>query len=554
MNTAGKGLTICLLLNGAVFAADSRSVAATAAGHPNIIVYYADDISARELPIYGSSVWTDPQREDTSDPALRAQTPVLDQLATEGCWIKTAWAACVCNPSRAMMMSGRYGYQTKWWNNKDKGLGPDENGTLGTWPVYQSSPLLLGHIAQQSGYGTYWAGKTQMAGRWEKHGFDEGCFTPGNLEHKDNPFADFKHEYKKVDGKRIPVCADTGKPCDTYLQHSWYWYPHVKLMNHPSAKEPIAWWPNTPKSIKEFGLHTYGPDVELDFAFDFMDRKQKEGKPFFVYHTTHLGHAAWDWFSPEENGQSWVGTPVIKWDGKKYTRKEPYITGDKGVYDTHGTVTEPGMHSQINYIDYQLWQYRQKLEEMGLADNTVIIFAADNGTGGYGKNIGEKQKGCHIPMIIYAPGMTKHGEQDVLASVADVLPTIADLIGFQIPEDYKVDGESLKPFLFTDKQEHRDWIYAQRGPEQLIRGKKVLKDGRDKWWDVSTHHDDLISFDEIKNWGAVSEAHREEREKLIEILPQFDTYYDEFNAPDIPMQEKQKHPRYSRKSKDQKVY
>lgn len=303
---------------------------------------------------------------------------------------------------------------------------------------------------------------------------------------------------------------------------------------------------------KTFGLNTYGPDVELSFSFDFMDRKHKEGKPFFIYHTTHLGHDAFNWFNPDDDS-SWPGTPKIKWDGKKYTRSEPNVTGDNGVYDTHNSITESGIHNHINYIDYQIWQYQQKLKEMGVADNTVIIVCADNGTGGYGKNSGEKQKGCHIPMIIYAPGMKKHGKQDVLMSVADVLPTIADLVGFKIPADYKIDGESVVPFLFTDKPKHRDWIYTQRGPEQIIRGTKVLKDGRDKWWNVAEDPSDLISFSEIKSWGAVSESHREEREKLITKLPQFDSYYDEYNAPGVD-KDPGKRPGYSRKSKDQKVY
>ena len=42
------------------------------------------------------------------------------------------------------------------------------------------------------------------------------------------------------------------------------------------------WWPNTPESKKRFGLNTYGPDVELEFVFDFMDRKHAEGKPFIL--------------------------------------------------------------------------------------------------------------------------------------------------------------------------------------------------------------------------------------------------------------------------------
>ncbi|MBK1876974.1 sulfatase-like hydrolase/transferase [Pelagicoccus mobilis] len=527
------------------------AVAATlkAADKPNIIIYYADDISAREFPIYGSKVWTDPMREDTTDPIYRAKTPVMDRLAEQGVWIKTAWAACVCNPSRAMMMSGRYAYIHKWWNNKDKGVSIDDRGKMGTWPVYESSPLLLGHVAQKAGYGTYWAGKTQMAGEYAKHGFDEGCFTPGGLSDQDNPYTDFKHEYQKINGEKTLINVDTGKVADTYWQHGWYWYPHVKLMNHPTDAGKTVWWPNTKKSRKEFGLHTYGPDVEMEFTLDFMERKHEEGKPFLIYHTTHLGHDAFNWFDPESKSK-WPGTPIVRWDGEKYKRIQPRITGDEGNYNTHGTVTPSGIHNHVNYIDYQIWQYQQKLEEMGEADNTVIIICADNGTSGYGKNSGEKQKGCHIPMIIYAPGMKKQGEQDVLMSVADIMPTVAELVGFEIPKDYAVDGESVVPFLFSDKPEHRQWIYAHRGPEQLIRGQKVLKDGRDKWWNVAESPDDLISFSEIKNWNSVLETHREEREELLEILPEFDLYYDEHEAPGVPSQlGKKKFPRYARKTK-----
>lgn len=521
---------------------------------PNIILYFADDISPREVPTYGSTVWSSPQAEDTSDPKYRAVTPALDKLAEEGCLITTAWASTVCNPSRAMMMAGRYGYITKWWNNKDKGLGPDENGKIGTWPIYQSSPLLIGHVAQKAGYGTMWSGKTQVAGSWERHGFDEGCFTPGSLSNTDNPYTDFKHENVIINGEKVLINSDTGKPVTTYWQHGWYWYPHVKLMNHPSAPGETVWWPNTRKSKKEFSVNTYGPDVELEFALEFIERKHAEKQPFFVYHTSHLGHDAYNWLDPEAKvwGKSkWPGTPVVKWDGKKYNRTEPNITGDKGVYDTHGTVTPPGIHHHVNYIDYQMWLYRNKLEELGIADNTVIIFCADNGTSGYGKASGLIQKGCHIPMIIYAPGMTKHGKQDVLMSVADILPTIADLVGYEIPADYKIDGESMVPFLYTDKPEHREWIYTQRGPEQLIRGSKVLKDGRGKWFDVSQPVADLISFAEIKDWNDVLEVHREEREKLVKLLPQYDLYFDEHGAPGVKEVANDRAPKYFRTSKDQ---
>jgi arylsulfatase A-like enzyme len=126
-----------------------------AAEKPNIILVYADDISARELPIYGSSVWSKPDKGDTTDEAFRAKTPVLDQMAAEGCWGETAWASVVCSPSRAMMMTGRYAHLHKWWHNSHKGRYIDEQGKVAPWPFYLSCPQLMGHFAQAGGYGTY---------------------------------------------------------------------------------------------------------------------------------------------------------------------------------------------------------------------------------------------------------------------------------------------------------------------------------------------------------------------------------------------------------------
>jgi arylsulfatase A-like enzyme len=148
-------------------------------------------------------------------------------------------------------------------------------------------------------------------------------------------------------------------------------------------------------------------------------------------------------------------------------------------------VTGTGIHTHINYLDYQMWLYQNKLDEMGIADNTVVIFCADNGTGGYGKNSSDRQKGVRVPLIIYALGMSKHGKQDVLVNMSDILPTVAELAGVEIPSDYEVNGESLMPSLMTEQTEHRDWIYGYSRGEQIIRGDKVMKDGKDKWWDVS---------------------------------------------------------------------
>ena len=181
---------------------------------------------------------------------LRAQTPALDQMAAEGCWVETAWASVVCSPSRAMMMTGRYAHLHKWWNNKDKGRYLDAKGKAVTWPLYESSPRLIGHVAQQAGYATYWAGKTQMAGDLREFGFDQGCFTPGELADTDNPYTDFKMYEKKVDGKKQLFNADTDQPIDSYLQHGWYWNPHVRLDESCRQSSTVSSGGPTPQSHK----------------------------------------------------------------------------------------------------------------------------------------------------------------------------------------------------------------------------------------------------------------------------------------------------------------
>ncbi|EWH10732.1 sulfatase [Catenovulum agarivorans DS-2] len=499
---------------------------------PNIILIYADDISAREFAMYQSSKWSGFRGKTTDDKAKLADIPVMSQMAEQGVFVETAWAATVCSPSRAMMMTGRYASLHKWWHNKDYGQVTDENGKKRPTRLYETSPLQIGHIAQQAGYKTIWAGKTQMGHSTDHsvYGFDEGVFTPGTNYPELSEHTTFGVHARKVNGQRELFNVDSGKKIQgrSYVQQGWYWKPNVQLMNHPSAKSSLEYWPNTPESIANYGVNTYGPDVELDFIFDFIDRQHAQDKPFFVYHTTHLGHDAFDFLQPESKDK-WPGTPIVNWDGEKYTRVQPNITGEKGQYQLNGTVTEPGIHTHIEYLDYQVWLYQQKLQKMGIENDTIFIITADNGTSGYGKHIHVKQQGTHVPFIVYAPGqqLTKQGKQSILLSIADVLPTLADIMGQPIPEDYEIHGKSLWPYLTTDSNKHRDWIYAYKQDMTLIRGFNLMKDGNNDWWDVSSTPKDLTSFTSINDWSQVSDKHKQERDLLNDILPRFDVYHSE---------------------------
>lgn len=508
----------------AALTASITSLPAISAQKPNVILIYADDISPREFPMYESNVWSGNNGNSTTDQTKLAATPVLNRLARQGVMIETAWATTICSPSRAMMMTGRYAHLNKWWNNGDFGR---RNGSI--IPFYQSSPKTIGRIAKEAGYSTIWAGKTQMkSADLTRFSFDEGVFTPGvaalNAAGLNfNNSSDFIISNRN--GRRVN--QDTGRPVDSFKQNSWYWYPSVVLMNHPSSSSTFAQWPNTAASRANYNVNTYGPDVELDFILDFMERKHRRNKPFFVYHTTHLGHDAFDFIRPNSNN-SWPGTPVINWNGRKYTRRMPNITGDNGRYNTRNTVTENGIHTHVEYLDYQVWQYLKKIKQLGIENDTIIIFASDNGTKGYGKGKTEKQRGVHVPLVIYAPGinMTKRGKQPVLASMVDILPTLADIMGVNLPRNYQIQGESLIPFLTTSRNTHRDHLYSYKGERQFIRGTKVMRDGRGNWWNVARNATpaDMDSFDQITNWSRVPASYRNERDRLQQILNRFDLY------------------------------
>lgn len=532
-----SGCSTLLALGGLLTACSASAFyaeASTGSSKPNVVIIFADDISPRELPIYGSTVWSKPGGLDTSDPKYRARTPVLDNLATEGCYFETVWGATVCMPSRAMIMTGRYATRTKWWDNRDFGQVETVQGKR-TWYLFESSPITMGQVAMMGGYGSVWAGKTQMqvwGEELQRFGFDEGVPTAGDESDIRQVTNSFRTIVVDHNGKPTVKNLDSGKLAPGYPlpRRSNAWKPHITVMNEKGKKVGVAWQTKNPKTGKAYGLNDYGPDVEQEYCLDFMERKHTEGKPFFVYHTTHLGHGAFDWFHPD-SGNKFPGTPIIEWKNGRYGRTVPNITGSNGVYDTHGTVTGSGLHRHVSYCDYLMWRYVEKAKELGVYGNTVFIFAADNGSYKFGKGRVDQQRGVHVPLVINAPGMTKQGCQKILVSLTDILPTLADIMGVKIPGNYPIDGKSLWPYLTTNESKHHRWIYSYKKGRQLIRGAKVLRDGYGKWWDVANMPEDHMSFPEIKDWGAVSEQHREEREMLLKILPEMDRYETEYNAP-----------------------
>lgn len=463
---------------------------------PNVIVVMADDISARDFPIYGSSKCY----------GERASTPVIDRLAKEGCFLNTVWASTVCMPTRAMLMSGRYAHLTKWWDNGQ--MGKLARG--GVYQVPDSSPLMIGQVAKQAGYQSIWAGKTHVTfgASYTEFGFDECVFTPGEPDVRGtSPYEHFRNVKNR----------------EFWNSDSFFWWPEVQVANHPSHPgEPFTW--------RKTEISDYGPDIEMEYILDFMERTREQDKPFFVYHTSHLGHQAVDMASPRHN-MTWPGTPKLTWDAdtQTYTRHEPQITPNGPVntlsttYETEN-ITPDELKYQIEYLDYQMWQYITKLKEMDELDNTVIIFLADNGTKGWKASV-VRQRGMHVPFVVYAPGRPElvQGAQNIVSDLSDMLPTLADIMGMQLPpqEDYELSGKSLWPYLTQQQKQHRDWIYGFKGKEQMVRGLHLMRDGNGDWWDASQIPSDLDQFPQIKDFSTLSAEQQKEMEQMEQVLARF---------------------------------
>ena len=463
---------------------------------PNVIVVMADDISARDFPIYGSSTCY----------GERAVTPVIDRLAKEGCYLTTAWSSTVCMPTRAMVMSGRYAHLTKWWDNGE--FGKAKGG--GIYEVAVSSPLTIGHVAKQAGYRSIWVGKTHVTAgsSYTKFSFDEGVFTPGEPDVRGtSPYDHFRNVKNK----------------EFWNSDSFLWWPEVQVANHPShPDEPFSW--------QETEISDYGPDIEMDRILDFMQRSKQQEKPFFVYHTSHLGHQAVDMASPRHN-MTWPGTPKLTWDAgsQTYTRHDPKITANGPVNTLSTTyqkenITPDELKYQIEYLDYQMWQYIEKLKEIGELENTVVIFTSDNGTKGWKASV-ERQRGVHVPFVVYAPGQAQFvkGRQKIISDLSDLLPTLAEIMGTELPsqDEYELNGKSLWPYLTKQTDHHREWIYGYKGNRQMVRGHHLLRDGKGVWWDARKLPSDMDSFSEVTDLASLSADQAKEKNMIDRVLARF---------------------------------
>ncbi|MEM1062247.1 MAG: arylsulfatase [Planctomycetota bacterium] len=236
----------------------------------------------------------------------------------------------------------------------------------------------------------------------------------------------------------------------------------------------------------------YCTDLWFDGAIDFVTDAAAKDRPFFVYLATNAAHGPFH--APPEAA-------------------EPYAA--------LGTATANFL-GMIANIDENIGRLRAFLDERGLAENTLFLFTTDNGTAGgnkvfdggmRGKKGSEFEGGHRVPLFAYWPvgGVTGGRDVETLTAHIDVVPTLAELCGFELSGDHPVEGESLTPLLrgeavdwadrivVTDSQRIADPVKWRKsstmsGRWRLVNGEQlydVRKDPAQKK-DVSRKHPDVV--------------------------------------------------------------
>jgi arylsulfatase len=452
------------------------------AKHPNILFLLADDLGYGELGCYGQQ---------------KIRTPHLDQMAAEGMRFTQFYSgAPVCAPSRCVLMTGRHlGHATIRDNRQAK------PGAEGQEPIPDET-VTLAETLQAAGY------TTGAMGKW-------GLGPPGSSGDPNKQGFDLFFGYN---------CQ--GHAHNFYPTYLWRNDQRVTLNNPDFSahqKLPPDADPNDPTNYRQYIGSDYAPDRMIDEALGFI-RRNKD-RPFFLYYPTTVPHLAIQ--VPEDSLAEYRG----QWP-------DPPYPGGKG-YLPHPS-PRAGYAAMVTRMDRDIGRMLALLKELGLDDNTLVMFTSDNGPtydrlGGSDSEFFESngplsglkgsvyEGGMRVPLIARWPGRIPGGRvSDLPAAFYDVLPTLAEVAGTAPPKG--VDGISFLPTLTDGGQQKQHeflvWEFHGYGGQQAVRM------GRWKGIRLNCYKDPdgpILLYDlenDLAEERDVAEQHPEVVLKMAELLKQ----------------------------------
>ncbi|MCH1420865.1 MAG: arylsulfatase, partial [Akkermansiaceae bacterium] len=387
------------------------------AKQPNVLILYADDLGFGDLGCYNKK--------------SRIPTPNLDRLASESVRFTDGHSSSgICTPSRFAMLTGRHHWR-------------DFHGIVNAFggSVFKPERLTLPEMLKEKGYKTAAIGKWHLGWNWDAiRNKEVRAITVQEGRRKKQQLGPEAFDWTKS----IPNGPlDHGFDYyfgDTVINFPPYcWIENDKVVKAPDTLMQTGKW----KKIKEGGWECRpGPMVTgwdpyenipttTKKGVDYIKEAAKAEEPFFLYFAYPAPHA-----------------PIIpndEFDGK--SKAGPY--GDF-VYET----------------DHSIGQLLQALKDSGQAENTIVIFSADNGPEHYAYTRDAKfdhwsahpfrglkrdayEGGHHVPFMVKYPGVTMAGTvNDALVSQIDIMATLASVVGYDLPDKNAAeDSHDLLPLL-----------------------------------------------------------------------------------------------------------
>jgi arylsulfatase A-like enzyme len=371
--------------------------------------------------------FTDDQRFDTIHALGNAEveTPNIDALVARGTTFTHAHIPCgtsgaVCMPSRAMLHSGRTLFHIE-----------------GAGQTIPSRHTTLGECLGNDGYATFGTGKWHNGKEAFNRSFKKGdeIFFGGMADHWNVP----AHHYDptgKYDGT-VPRCVDPF--CTNRLR--------VFNCDHMVP-----------------GLHS--SEMVCNAAVDFIDNAETD-TPFFAYVAFLAPHDPRtmpnefrDMYDPESITlpPNFMGGHPFD-NGALHIRDEELASFPRNPEETRRHIAE--YYAMITHLDAQLGRVIDALEEKGVLDDTIIVFAGDNGLAVGQHGLFGKQN-CYdhsvrVPLIFAGPGIPEGARTDAYAYLFDIYPTLCELNETPVPDS--VEGVSLLPAMQDPEESIRDVLY-----------------------------------------------------------------------------------------------
>ena len=401
---------------------------------PNIVVILADDLSFRDLSIYGQT---------------RFETPHLDRLAARGLRFTQAYAgAPECAPSRGTLLTGLHaGHAPIRINSSARGQDhlPDDAVTFA-------------EMLREAGYATGMVGKWGVGlpgtpGTPDKQGFDYSYgFYDQSRAHT------FYPHYVYENGEKIPLPQNYGFDMERLYRYNAALEPAPEDMNR--YDDSGAYLPaGVPDPAKAVNSETLVEQRALELVRDNRDR------PFLLYFATQLPHG-----------------PLVTDNLAPFHTREDYPS-----------LKNKEWAAMVVRLDTFVGRLVEELKRLGVWKNTVLFFASDNGYAmcGYmgrgnapanwpddpffqnkgpfrGGKFSAMEGGTRVPFFAHWEGRIEPGVSNTPVWLVDLFPTFADLAGQ--PTERELDGVSLKPLLLDGGEIPEDRpLYWYKNDEQAVR-------------------------------------------------------------------------------------